>query len=349
MEFKKYHKIGQFKDVVRTIQSRADYKGRDENGEAIYEVSPKPTLTFEGTVKLHGSNAGISYTPADGVQALKRSSLIGKEGLTAHFGFNSFVQVTNKDYFLKFMSDLWDNLGCIPGEQLTIYGEWAGEGVQRGVGVSFLEKSFFVFGAKITIQGSEEERWVDTSKLIFTADNVYNIFEFPTYKITIDFNRPELSTPLLTTLTENVEKDCPVSRQLLGNDFEKNLVGEGIVWTCFWNEEKYVFKTKGEKHSTTKVKTLASSDPEILNSIYEFVDYACTENRVRQGIQEVEATDRKDTPNLLRWVANDIISEEAEELKVNNLEWKQVAKEVSNRVRDIFFKDLDNEMGTIRL
>ena len=46
-------------------------------------------------------------------------------------------------------------------------------------------------------------------------------------------------------------------------------------------------------------------------------------------------------PDLLRWVANDIIAEEDDVLRANNLEWKQVAKEVSSRVRQTFFAQID--------
>ena len=41
-------------------------------------------------------------------------------------------------------------------------------------------------------------------------------------------------------------------------------------------------KVKGEKHSSSKVKKLASVDVEKLNSIKDFVDYAVTESRLEQ-------------------------------------------------------------------
>jgi hypothetical protein len=33
---------------------------------------------------------------------------------------------------------------------ITIYGEWCGGNIQKGVGITNLEKSFFIFGVKIT-------------------------------------------------------------------------------------------------------------------------------------------------------------------------------------------------------
>lgn len=39
----------------------------------------------------------------------------------------------------------------------------------------------------------------------------------------------------------------------------KKTLGEGIVWTTYWKEEKYIFKVKGEKLSVSKVKKTSSN------------------------------------------------------------------------------------------
>jgi len=365
MEFKAYHKIRQFKDIVRDIQHQANFKGLDEDGEAIYEESPKPAITFKGTVKLHGTNAGICYSPKTGISAQKRSSLLNKEDVGAHMGFNVFVNHTERSELDELMLSLWKHY-CLEDEQITLYGEWAGKGIQKGIGVSELSKAFYIFDCKVFDPTTEEGRWIDISELRPDIDNVYNIHQFETYSINIDFNTPQLFQERLAKITEKVEMDCPVARQLLGKDcnieitipeasivvpsgtklitqreFKGKLIGEGVVWTGFWNDNKYIFKVKGEKHSSTKVKTLASIDPEVVKSVYAFIAYACTQNRVDQGIQEVDAKEKSDMPKLLKWVANDIMSEEATTLKDNNLEWKQVAGECNNRVRQLFFAKLD--------
>lgn len=41
------------------------------------------------------------------------------------------------------------------------------------------------------------------------------------------------------------------------------------------------------------------------------------------------------------WAANDIITEEADTLVANSLEWKQVAIECTNKVRQYYFAKLD--------
>ena len=51
----KYPSIEQLKDVIRLVRTRHDYKGKDSEGNAIYEHTENyPTLKFKGTVKMHG-------------------------------------------------------------------------------------------------------------------------------------------------------------------------------------------------------------------------------------------------------------------------------------------------------
>jgi len=334
MEFKAYHKIRQFKDIVRDIQLNANFKGMGDDGEPIYQDSRKPILMFSGTVKLHGTNAGVCYTLAKGVVAQKRSSLIPADQLQAHFSFNQFVQVEKKDFFETLMAKLWAE-NCRDNQQITIHGEWAGLGIQKSVGISELPKNFYIFGVEMYDPETDTKIWLDLPNLE-SDDKVHLITDFKTWRLEIDFNSPALSQDILVEITESVEQKCPVAnrRGIEG-------IGEGVVWTCFWKGVKYIFKVKGEKHSVSKVKKSASVDPEIIKSIYEFVDYACTPNRIEQGIQEVQATEKRHTPDLLRWVANDIITEETDTLVANNLEWKQVAREVSNRIRQYFFTKID--------
>lgn len=308
----------------------------DDNGQPIYQETVKPVLTFTATTKLHGTNAGVCYTPEKGVVAQKRSSLLPKDALGAHFGFNQFVLVEKKEFFEDLMVTLHKRY-CLKGEQITLYGEWAGQGIQKSVGISELPKGFYIFDCKVYNPLTDTQFWIEVSNIKVDESKIFNIIDFPTWSLDIDFNKPAMFQNNLVDITEKIEAECPVSKSL-GID---NGVGEGAVWTCYWKEEKYIFKVKGEKHSVSKVKKLASIDPEVLNSIHEFVDYSCTPNRIEQGIQETEATEKKDMPNLLRWVANDIITEETDTLVSNGLEWKQVAKEVSNRVRQYYFTKLD--------
>jgi len=51
----KFTEIGQFRQVIREVKTNYDYRGEDKDGSPIYVHDQiYPTLTFRGTVKLHG-------------------------------------------------------------------------------------------------------------------------------------------------------------------------------------------------------------------------------------------------------------------------------------------------------
>jgi len=175
---------------------------------------------------------------------------------------------------------------------------------------------------------------------------IFNVNDFPSYDIEIDFKNPQLQVNTITDLVDQVETECPI-----GKRFGVKGVGEGIVWVGHSdNGTRYVFKTKGEKHSATKVKVLVPVDIEKVKGIQEFVDYALTENRLNQGIEQVFTStstevSNKGTGNFLKWIVNDIIDEETETLVASGLEVKDVNKVLSKSARDWFFKYIDSTLG----
>lgn len=339
----KFPSIDQFRTVVSNINRQYNFVGLDENGEAIYDPSlPKPTLKFKGTVKLHGTNAGVSFNKESGMWAQSRENIITPEHDNAGFAF--FAHSHETEFLRLFLEVATKEDIDINKNTISIYGEWVGKGIQKGVGISNIEKSFFIFGVKITPHtGTEEELkanpsyWVESSYLQNTDVRIYNIEDFQTYEIEIDFNMPQLVQNKLSDLTIAVEEQCPVAKH-----FGLEGIGEGIVWSIEFNGVVHRFKVKGEKHSSSKVKTLAAVDVEKLNSINEFVQYVVTESRFNQGLENTfpnnEPIDIKKMGDLIRWVVNDVIKEEMDTLVKNGLEPKDVNKYVSSKVREMFFK-----------
>ena len=213
-------------------------------------------------------------------------------------------------------------------------------GVQRGVAISQLDhKAFFIFGVKISKPEDEKFKayWVDCTNLSDSEHNIYNVNDYVNYSIDIDFTHPELAQNKLIELVEAVEAECPI-----GKAFGVSGLGEGIVWVGNWNGNSYRFKTKGEKHSVSKVKTLAAVDVDKINSIVEFVDYAVTKNRYDQAVEKVfgspEQIDIKKMGDLIRWMVNDITKEETDTMVANNIEPKDVNKYISEATRKMFFE-----------
>jgi hypothetical protein len=339
----KYPSIEQFRNIVSNILRHFNFVGLDESGEAIYDQTlQKPTITFKGTVKLHGTNAGVSFNEG-GYWVQSRENIITPERDNAGFAF--FVE-SKKEVFKKFVEQINGlNLFNLSNNTVTIYGEYCGGNIQKGVGICNLPKSLFIFGVKVTPHTNSEEElkekpayWIPSHYLSSPDDNIYNIEDFPTFSIDIDFNMPQLVQNDLSELTLAVEEECPVAKAF---GFP-NTIGEGIVWSANVNGVVHRFKVKGEKHSSSKVKTLATVDVEKLNGIKEFVDYAVTESRFNQALENVfpngEPIDTKKLGDVIRWVVNDVIKEEMDTMVENKVEPKEVNKYISSKVRDMFFK-----------
>lgn len=331
-KFFPFPSINQFKDVIKQVRKQAEYTG-----------VPYPVLTFNGTVKLHGTNAAIVYSPDGEIYAQSRERLI--DPVQDNAGFASWVH-SQREALQKLFKDLSviavdkDDL-----EYIQIYGEWCGGNIQKGVGISKLPKMFVVFGIRVSSNPdlNFNEDWVDVTltRQYYTyheVNQMFNIEDFKTYQIEIDFNNPEKAQHVLQELTLKVEKDCPVARAFLP-ETEEVLIGEGIVWTCDTNAT-LKFKVKGEKHSSSKVKTLATIDVEKVASLDEFVEYAVTIHRLEQGLTKLQEKgleqDSKNTGEFIKWIMQDVIKEELDTLVESGLTPKDVQGKICNKARQFY-------------
>lgn len=333
-KFIRFPSIDQFRHVVKDVEQHFTYRGRDDDDKPIYDKSVVlPTLTFRGTVKLHGTNAGVGYTDAAGVWAQSRNQLL-KIDAPDHFGFCAFVN-ENKET----LKALCQSIPHEEDEAVCIFGEWCGGNVQKGVALTKLPKMFVIFGA-IVKQGEEQRRWVpeaDLKRLKSSDHHIYNIYDFDTFDVTIDFNDPEASQSVLTEITGKVEKQCPVGAALGAEG-----TGEGVVWHTHHETMGNVrFKVKGVKHAVTKTTKVAAVDPEKMASVQAFVDYAVTENRLNQAVEQVfkargEDPSMKKMRDFLQWVVTDVFKEESDTLQESRLTQKDVTKAMQNAARKWF-------------
>ena len=343
-EFVSFHDIEQFRNAIKAISMDSQYVGKDEDGNPIYDITKtKPTLVFHGTVKLHGTNAGVSFSEKDGMWFQSRKNIISVEKDNA--GFAAFAYGAS-GVFQSFFDSIFEKEQLTINDTVTIFGEWAGMGIQKGVGISELEKMFVVFAVKVKPEDkSTNPYYISSDYLKCFSSKIYNVEDFKTYDITVDFENPMLAQSKMIKLVAEVEAECPVAKA-----FGISGVGEGIVWTSNFNGNKYWFKTKGEKHSTSKVKVLVPVDVEKLSSINEFIDYAVTENRLNQGIEQVFTTNSLEPDitgmgDFLRWIMNDINKEETDVLGENKITPREVGKKASSRAREWFINLLDKEAG----
>lgn len=320
---KKYPSIEQFRNLIRDVRNNHDYQGKDEEGNPIYQHKTNyPTLKFQGTVKLHGTNSGIAKYSDGRIEFQSRQRVLTLDKDNAGF----MAAMMNKD-----LSFLFNGLSF--KDYAVVYGEWCGGNIQKGVAINGLEKMFVIFGIKV------DDVWVELPKDLYDNINgIYNILQFRTYDIEIDFNHPELVQNEIIEMTTAVEECCPV-----GKFFNKEGVGEGIVFTCTTNQD-LKFKSKGEKHSASKVKKLNTVDTESMGSINEFIELAVTENRLEQGISYFKENnievDVKNTGQFLGWIVKDVLKEEKDTLVASGLDEKKVKNVIVNKARIWFLNRL---------
>ena len=315
----KYHSIEQFRNCIKDVQF-------------AYKEQALPVLKFTGSVKIHGTNAGVEL-PKNIPQS--RNQVLTENN--TNMGFFGFHQ-ERKSVFEEIYKLIGVNFPVI------VYGEFAGKGIQQGVGISQVDKAFYLFGIKI-VTGKEdcEHYWIDISGIpSFPESNFYNLHSFKRYEVEIDFNNPQLIQNTLSELTLEVELECPVAKEqgISG-------IGEGIVWEHITTEGKlFAFKVKGEKHSSSKVKTLAQVDIEKLNTVSVFVESVCTLNRMEQGWFEIFTQQQKepsmsDIGVFIKWVSQDVHKEESDTLQANGLTMKDIGYLLTKKVKSYFLEKLD--------
>lgn len=315
--FHKYPSTDQIKSVVKQIKKYTP----------IHEIKP---VEITGTVKIHGTNGGVTVTKDGKVSAQSRNRELTL--MSDNAGFCAFVDA-NKSNF----SSLVENLQLEEDQLLKIYGEWCGGNIQSGVGVSGMTKAFVVFSAAIAT--GDELTFISLDRVadvVDEANNIYLISKFGEYKYELDIMSQE-SINGLEELTLNVEEKCPVAQQLNPNG---NLIGEGLVWTGSIAGNFFKFKHKGSKHArgggSKKVSVSSGYSPDQIEAVKYFLSIALSNDRLMQGLEYLNEMGLDDSPKntgtFLKWVSQDIMKECKEELAdlylTHQLEWKNVVKEI---------------------
>ncbi len=331
-----FPEIERFRHLVKEIGFNAAYTGRDANGEPIYDFSlPKPKILFHGTVKLHGTNGGVTWRDQDGIYAQSREIVLtpGNDNK----GFARFVD-DNNESFVDLFSRIVTDHNVEPHWYVTIFGEWVGKGIVKKMAVSNIDKSFFIFGVKATNPDDpEDHKWLPCDSYQDPINRIFNVANYTTFNVEIDFENPEPALAAIEKAVLVVEEECPV-----GAGFGHKGMGEGIVFTGQWRGKNYRFKGKGEKHEVVNTKQRVTIAPEMVESRTAFADYAVGRGRVEQAISvtldNTQVPSLKDTGMVLKWVCEDVLKEEADVLKANGFEWKDVQGFVSTKARTLFFE-----------
>jgi len=244
--FISFGSIEQMPTVIKNVKRQAQFIGVDENGDAIYDSSKKAKpVTVTMSEKIHGTNAAVCYNNRTGFYVQSRKNIITPEKDNAGC---AFAQTQNKEVWI----DIIENLSArhdidLDKYIISIFFEWAGGSIQKNACVSGLDKSAFIFqhfkvSPLIPLADSdgqmEPAKWFETSDFVddegdFTVlkiwvehpeSNIYNVMNFPTWEVELDFERPDLARNKIIELVEktiepNSPLGCALYNSLYGGQF----------------------------------------------------------------------------------------------------------------------------------
>lgn len=349
--------IGQYDSVVRDIKHMTNYKGKDAEGNAIYEDCIQPKVIGLATEKIHGTNAAVCYSNPDGFWAQSRKHIITPDKDNAACAFESYKA---KDDWMEIIAELaFVNKINLDTHIISVFYEWAGGNIQAHSALTGKEKTAIIFQyfkvSPIDPDEDEASIWVETAGTIGFVDNptagIHNIMNHTTWEFEIDFNEPKMAVnSMLDVVLNEIEPQSPIGKEF---GFDSN-VGEGMVVTFLHAGQVYRFKVKGDKHSKSKVKKLARVDEKVVQDAIDFANKTVTPGRLEQAWQTVfgiaeenEVPSKKFTGAIIKAVMADIVKEELHLLGEYGLEPKQVAGNISLMTKNWFFEQLNERMWTV--
>lgn len=320
MEFISWPDITSFHNVRKLLK------------EYPHLLGENTALKYRAKVKLHGTNAAVQIR-GDEVGAQSRSQLL-TAGSNDNAGFAAWV-MSQKNLWLRVRGPV------------TIFGEWCGPGIMKGVAISQIkEKVFAIFAAQ-----------VDGGTLIVEPNELNDLFGVPVpgTKVIPWYNKA-ISIPLLgdeaevQPILDKINEEVAAVEKCdpwVKSEFDVVGTGEGLVFYPIEKSSRhdfsnFVFKAKGEAHKIVAKAAPVQIDPAVAASIDEFVAMVCTPARLEQGVRSVSnGSDNCDKSKLgpfIGWVCKDIEKETKDELVASSLTWKQVQGAVTTFARNWFIK-----------
>lgn len=320
------------------------------------------SVTWVSKIKLHGTNAGIRFSPDGTITGQKRTDDVSITNDNMDFAL--FVE-RNRDFLGKWYAE-YRRAHPNTVHDVILCGEWAGPGVQKAVAVSQIpEKHFFIFGVMHTNLPEG-----DRSTMLFSSSAIRqmlqggglsrNEWRAAGFRILPEYDAFQLDprfregvqgfVEIVNKQVEAIEASDPY----ILNEFGIDGVGEGLVFYphgehgsstwCYLHEfERLAFKVKGEKHAVNKAGKPARLKSEIPSSAYEFADQHVTEARLQQGLTDFGGEIRmEDTGRFIGWVCRDVATESAQEIAESGMSWKGcLSGVVANKAREFFIKQVE--------
>lgn len=331
------------------------------------------SMEYRAKPKIHGCNCAIGIT-STAVSTQSRHHKLTKQ---AGARVNALVS-PNASYFQALFPAVFrlPDLGTVfAGKehtslaQITLFGEWAGMGVQKFVAVSEVPKFFAVFSVLFMFADGQTEVLIEpkviTALLDSVADRPSSLFVLPWVSDLLPGLCPDLFvfdleagqiSPGLEQIVAEVDRRDPWAEAV----FAVQGPGEGLVMypssqaVVYWDTlSQFMFKAKGETHQGPKQVVARSGLQDPLPSTVEQNDFVLKEvsnTRILQAVEETKAESKRDTNAVADWVWDNIEKEcyaELEELTRNSRDAitcrKNLKRLVKGRAAVLFHRSLSSQ------
>ena len=323
----RYSKTPRYKDIANKLTSA--YRG----------VVPE-TVTFNGSIKADGSNTSVLDSPGKPLafQSRKHNERTQSNDTDVVAVFDRWC--TNRlEKISDYTDDLRNEFPEYADHDMVIYGEFLGNESRDAVG----DDSVWIIFAVTFI--TDVELFRDPKSMykgVFV--NYFELAQYPDmFDATLAFNTHiDVDVTRLSKALPDIAEDmsmlneCPL-RKCLNKPLEINgevVRGEGIVYKHITPDGTMCkFKVVNPEYSGVK----AGINPDQLIKFDKATDWAkavITESRVRQAVEAVsgniDSFTKSDTGDVMRWIINDAITEEADGLAESGLDKKSVSKPISS-------------------
>ena len=374
-KFVRYGKTSSAKVQFHALKKFIEYQL--ENSYVDESTKIPKTIKLTGTVKVHGSNFGVSLSKDGLLRFQTRENFSNPE----HNNFGNFrslfIETIGEEKLLEMLKPHLKD-----ADRVMIFGELFGQGVQKRVAVSHLPVSYMAFSFVRVYEKTFTEdvyHTIDNEKVIkhhkgdvyFEKENLdldllpsmpdlrfYKSTDFKMFEEVVNIYEFQKSYDKLMEHTLEVENRCPVGCSI--DPDTENTIGEGIVWTGeLWlnGQPHFVkFKTKGDKHKrgkgSVKQKLEDSLTEEEKGALNDFYEQALSVDRLEQGFEYFNANgldiEMRNIPLYVKWICNDVKEELYLELtNLDNLgiETRKVMKVVSKNASNYFIKRFNQSLN----
>jgi hypothetical protein len=335
----KFTSIDKLSTTYQNIKNTSQFIGVDSKGFPVFDENiTLPKIKYRGTVKLHGTCAGVSQQGGNVVPLSKERVLTVEND---NDDFAAWVYSKEKEVWEKLFNEV---KSCLPFDTeentpITLFGEWCGKGIQKKAAITKCERLFLIFAVRVgddVDKGGKAIGWypLDAFKnLKDESEMIYNSLMFENHIITFDWNSPKEIQNFVEEKTSTVNDNCPVS-----SFFNNEGIGEGLVWVPvdekYLNNTRFWFKTKGENHKQNKNGKDSDVDPLVLKDVKSVIDEYLVENRLERGIAHLKESGvyllPENTRFFVEFIVNDVKKDAVEHIKNLDADEKTIKKAISN-------------------